>query len=443
MRVLLPAVAAGVLLDAARTDGAATLAAALLVAALAVAIVLAPGHRARDSRVLAAIAVVLGAFAAVRAAPWLVAADLVAAGLALGAAVLLANRGRVLDLDLSVVAVLGRRAVPGAVRTVAGRCAGALDRPVPLVAGERAAALRGLALAVPLTGLLVALLASSDAVFAHLLDLDLPDVGFAAHGAAFVAGLACAGTLAAVAAHAPPAAIPRRRRRRRRPEATIVLAAADAVLAVFAATQLVALTGGADEVLRAQGLTYAAYARTGFFQLVVVAVVMLAVVARVRALVQPTRLVALLGALAVLLTLGVVAVAAHRMRLYEDAYGLTVLRLAVEWAIGGIALALLVIGVALVRNRSVRHWLAAVLGGIAAALLIALNLSNPEAVIARANLDRAHHGAPVDLAYLAGLSADAAPVLAADPRTQALVAGRFDGPNGLLGWNLARARAPR
>jgi len=170
---------------------------------------------------------------------------------------------------------------------------------------------------------------------------------------------------------------------------------------------------------------------------------MLAVVARVRALVQPTRLVALLGALAVLLTLGVVAAAAHRMRLYEDAYGLTVLRLAVEWAIGGIALALLVIGVALVRNRSVRHWLAAVLGGIAAALLIALNLSNPEAVIARANLDRAHHGAPVDLAHLAGLSADAAPVLAADPRTQALVAGRFDGPNGLLGWNLARARAPR
>ena len=50
-------------------------------------------------------------------------------------------------------------------------------------------------------------------------------------------------------------------------------------------------------------------------------------------------------------------------------------------------------------------------------------------------------GSSEDLAYLAGLSADAAPVLAGDPHTRALVAGRFERPDALLGWNLALARA--
>ena len=95
---------------------------------------------------------------------------------------------------------------------------------------------------------------------------------------------------------------------------------------------------------------------------------------------------------------------------------------------------------ALVRNRSARHWLPAALGAIAVALLLGLNASNPEATIARVNIDRAHGGVPLDLAYLAGLSADAATVLAGDPHTRALVAGRFERPGALLGWNLALAR---
>jgi hypothetical protein len=444
VRLLVPAVTAGVLLDAARGHGAATLAMGLLVPVLAAAIVLVPGRRARDCRVLAALAVVLAGFVAVRAAPWLVAADLAtAAGLLAGAA-LLANRGRVLDLDLSVLVVLTRRALPAAARAVAGRVGGIAGRvPAQIVAEERAPVLRGVVLAVPLSGVLLLLLASSDAVFAHLFELPVPGAAVPVHGLTLAAGAAVAGALAAVAMHAPAAAIPRRRRRRRRSEAEVVLAAADLVLAAFAATQAVAMLGGADAVLRSQGLTYAEYARTGFFQLVAVAVVMLAVVGGVRAVVQPTRLVAFLGAAAVALTLVVVAVAAHRMRLYQQAYGLTVQRLVVEWSIAGIALALVVIGVALVRNRSARHWLPAALAAIAVAGLIGLNLSNPEARIARVNIDRARGGVPLDLAYLAGLSADAAPVLAADPHTRALVVGRFERPRGLLGWNLALARAPQ
>ncbi len=442
MRLLVPVVAAGLLLDAARAHGPATLGMALLVAAVATAIVAAPGRRARDCRVLATLAVVVAAFVAVRAAPWLVAADLATAAVLLASAALLANRGRALDLDVSVLAVLARRSVPAAARAVSGRVGGVAGRvPAQIVAEERAPVLRGVVLAVPLSALLLLLLASSDAVFAHLFELAVPGAAVPVHGLTLAAGAAGAGALAAVAAHAPPAAIPRRRIRRRRREAAIVLAAVDVVLAAFAATQAVAMLGGADAVLRSQGLTYAEYARSGFFQLVAVAAVMLAVVGGVRAVVQPTRSVALLGAAAVVLTLVVVAVAAHRMRLYQDAYGLTVLRLVVEWSIAGIALVLVVIGVALVRNRSARHWLPAALGAIAVALLLGLNVSNPEATIARFNIDRAHGGVPLDLAYLAGLSADAAPVLAGDPHTRALVAGRFVRPGGLLGWNLSRARA--
>src|SRR5205814_809445 len=51
-----------------------------------------------------------------------------------------------------------------------------------------------------------------------------------------------------------------------------------------------------------------------------------------------------------------------------------------------------------------------VLSGLAAVVL--LNVANPDAIIARVNLDRAAHGKRVDLDYLDTLSPDAVPALA-------------------------------
>ena len=76
------------------------------------------------------------------------------------------------------------------------------------------------------------------------------------------------------------------------------------------------------------------------------------------------------------------------------------------------------------------------------ALLLALALANPDAWIARHNLDRYESTGKVDWDYLAGLSDDAVPVLAR-LGDQAGCAVAEDGrdEDDWLEWNLGRARA--
>ncbi len=50
-------------------------------------------------------------------------------------------------------------------------------------------------------------------------------------------------------------------------EATVVLCGLTGLYALFAVAQLVAAMGGNDHVVQTTGLTYAEYARSGFFQL--------------------------------------------------------------------------------------------------------------------------------------------------------------------------------
>ena len=107
-----------------------------------------------------------------------------------------------------------------------------------------------------------------------------------------------------------------------------------AVFAVFVGVQFAVLFGSAEHVLQTAGLTYAEHARSGFWQLLAVTALGLGVLAfdsrwaphrtpQERAVKR-----GLLAALAVL-TMVVVASAIHRMWLYQQAYGFTVLRLLV------------------------------------------------------------------------------------------------------------------
>jgi hypothetical protein len=107
-----------------------------------------------------------------------------------------------------------------------------------------------------------------------------------------------------------------------------------AVLALFVGVQFVVLFGSDDYVLRTTGLTYAEYARSGFWQLLAVtalALGMLALGSRWAPARTPAERIAKRGLLAALalLTLVVVASAINRMWLYQQAYGFTVLRLLV------------------------------------------------------------------------------------------------------------------
>jgi hypothetical protein len=121
-----------------------------------------------------------------------------------------------------------------------------------------------------------------------------------------------------------------------------------------------------------------------------------------------------------------------RLQLSTDAYGLTRLRVA------GIVLVGVVLVLVLLAGVRPGRWLPhAVVTSLSTVLLLAV--ADPDARIASSALDR---GARADLAYLSGLSADAAPVLDRLPepaRSCVLPAARRDRP--CTSANLSRARA--
>jgi hypothetical protein len=233
-------------------------------------------------------------------------------------------------------------------------------------------------------------------------------------------------------------------------EWAIPLLLLDALFAAFVAVQLTMLFGGHDHVLRTAGLTYAEYAREGFWELLTVAGLTLAVVASSVVLANtPTRvsrllLRALLGLLCAL-TLVVVGSAIHRLQLYEDAFGLTRLRLAAEvsalWLGGAFTLVLLAGLVPYVRLR-----LPSLAVGGTAVALIAFSAANPDGLIASRNVEHWRETGQIDLTYLDGLSADAVPVLSELPATMrrralARVSARLARGDPWGSANLARSRA--
>jgi hypothetical protein len=194
----------------------------------------------------------------------------------------------------------------------------------------------------------------------------------------------------------------------------VPLAALDLLFAGFVAVQLRVLFGGDRHVLAAGGPDYADYARQGFWQLLVVTGLTLAVLAVAvrtagradpldRALVR-----FLLGALCAL-ALVIVASALRRMWLYEETYGLTRLRLFVSTVELWLGAVFLLVAGAGVRLRA--RWLPRAVLGAGVVALLGLAAVNPDARIAERNVARFDETGVIDVDYLANLSADAVPEL--------------------------------
>jgi hypothetical protein len=199
--------------------------------------------------------------------------------------------------------------------------------------------------------------------------------------------------------------------------ASVVLGGLCALYAAFVAAQFVALSGAGHRILVTHGLTYAQYARSGFFQLLACAAITLMVLLGVRACASPSRPVLVaLSALTTVLTLGVVAVAVLRLQLYEAAFGLTMLRLACTVAALWIGVVFVLLGGTLVRPGLPRQYFpAAVL--ISGLIFVAgWGAANPAAIVARTNLGRAEHGHTFDVRHAASLGPDAVPALLAGLR---------------------------
>ncbi|WP_431948493.1 DUF4153 domain-containing protein [Actinacidiphila sp. bgisy167] len=270
-----------------------------------------------------------------------------------------------------------------------------------------------------------ALFAGADAAFADLLAGAMPDVTVT--DAPLRVLLLVVGTLFALSA-AWTAAAPRRwdrievkpGRSRRRAEWALPLVVLAALFAAFNAVQLAVLFGGYEKVLATTGLTYAEYARQGFWQLLVVTLLTVVVIGlasrwaprdtdRDRVLVR-----SVLGTICVL-ALIVVASALRRMDLYVDAYGLTRLRISVagmELWLGLLIVLIMAAGVLGAR------WLPRAVAVSAAASVLVFGLVSPDALIADQQVSRFASTGKIDLAYLRNLSADAVPELDRLPEPQ-------------------------
>ena len=279
------------------------------------------------------------------------------------------------------------------------------------------------ALVVGVTSLLLlsfgALFASADPVYANVLNAVVPYRNAAAILGRVVAfGLVTAAALAATyTARRPPlfdTLAPAPATPLRRWEWATPLVILDVLFASFVAVELTVLFGGRRHVLSTAGLTYAQYARQGFWQLLAVTALTLALVAVAirkadRASKPDATIVrALLGTLCVL-ALVIVASAIHRMSTYEQAYGFTRLRVFVtgtELWLGAVLLLVLIAGI-----RMSGSWLPRAVLASAAIAMLTLGAVNPDEYIARHNVDRYERTGQIDTAYLATLSADAFPAL--------------------------------
>ncbi len=171
--------------------------------------------------------------------------------------------------------------------------------------------------------------------------------------------------------------------------AMVLLGLINLLFAVFALVQLWTLAGGARHVIESQGLTFAQYARQGFFQLLWVAGLMFLLMTTVRLIlgvVETRRRFQVQFVLAGCLTLAIVAVAVGRLALYIGAFGLTTLRFYTTVFSIWIALAfvLLMAGEFLLTDR---RWLTGAVAATAFVFLVGVNLAAPSALIVRDQLN--------------------------------------------------------
>ncbi len=197
-------------------------------------------------------------------------------------------------------------------------------------------------------------------------------------------------------------------------ELGIVLGLLNVLFLAFVAVQANYLFGGLGEI-STSGTTYAEYARRGFFELVTVAALVLPVLLFAHWLFRPGGRAgrrffkALSGSLLALLLVIVVS-ALYRMWLYLQEFGLTELRFYATAFMFWLTLVLSWFAITvLIRDRRNRFAYGALVSGFAAVIL--LNTVNPDALIARVNVDRLENGGRFDPYYLTTLSTDAAPVL--------------------------------
>jgi len=194
---------------------------------------------------------------------------------------------------------------------------------------------------------------------------------------------------------------------------TTMLILLNLVYAVFSVIQFAYLFGGKSFILPSN-YTYAEYARRGFFELVIVAVINFIIILITVSFIKKennkihiTNKVLL--TLMVSFTFVMLISAFYRMVLYEEAYGFTYLRIFVQ------AFMVLLFFVFVINTIYIWYSKLPLIKAYfitALAVYVILNFINVDMVIARNNIDRYFETGQIDMEYLKGLSYEAVPEIA-------------------------------
>ncbi|SCL35773.1 DUF4153 domain-containing protein [Micromonospora aurantiaca (nom. illeg.)] len=298
------------------------------------------------------------------------------------------------------------------------------------------------------------LLASADAAFSEALGSLVPEINlgtvFGWLFLAVVGGLIAVAALYTLAAPPDLSTVDREGERRLGLlEWAPAIGALTLLFAGFVVVQFTTLFGGQQHVQRVAGLSYAEYARSGFWQLLFVTLLTVAVLggvsrwARRERPVERIMLRVLLGLISAL-SVVIVASALSRMWTYQKVYSFTgerIFVMAFEMLLGTVFLMIIAAGVKW-RGR----WIPGTTLALAVAMLLGLAVLNPEDYVARRNTLRYEQTGKIDAWYLRALSADATPALAKLPDpvrrcTLSWIADDLAEPDPWYAWNLGRQRA--
>ncbi|HEX8177992.1 MAG TPA: DUF4173 domain-containing protein [Pyrinomonadaceae bacterium] len=240
-------------------------------------------------------------------------------------------------------------------------------------------------------------------------------------------------------------------------EVGVVLGLLNALFLAFVCVQVRYLFGGGAWVVATSGLTYAEYARRGFFELCWATALALPLLLALHWLLRADdklagRLFRVLALAQLALLFVVIASAITRMRLYQSEYGLTELRLYTTAFMGWLALVFVWFAATVLRGARARFACAALVA--AGFVIAALHIVNPDATIVRTNVAQARRGHAFDAAYATTLSADATPALVqalpALAQTERCLAARellaqwsAQRKTGWRSWSVARSDAWR
>jgi hypothetical protein len=342
-------------------------------------------------------------------------------------------------------------------------CAGMLQLPLfdvrwrtlPLGVGGRRAVitLRGTVMALPALVIFGALLASADAKFSALMDMlfrfDLPTV--LGHIAlTLIIAVLCAGVFRSLLWGGPaPHMTKPGLLRLPAAELTVALGLVDALFLTFVIVQSGYFFGNVTPSFR-----YAQYARRGFFELVMVVILVVPLLLVTEWLIDKAhprllRAFRLLAALQVLLVITIAASALHRMSLYQQAYGWTQLRLYTSAFTCWLIVVLAWLSLTVLTGYRTRFLTGLLTSAIVA--LVVLHAVDPDDCIVRTNIANARAGRrPLDTSYATSLSADATPALienldALEPTARPCAARHLLAVDARWGdwrsWNMSRASA--